>query len=174
MPDITEILKAASPRQRTVKVCVRGDLAGEVERLTEELAQVSADWEPSSIAEEHPGRRIAAELKAAQDAAKEALVPFVLRFIGDRAYNDLLAAHPSDNPNELFDDRTFPKALIVASCVDPKMTIEQATELFETVNNGEQKKLFDAAWEVHNDAAATMAPFSLAASALLAGLGGGK
>ena len=172
MPDITEILKAATPRQRTVKVCVRGDLASEVERLTDELANVSQEWEPQSIADEHPGRKIAAELKAAQETAKAAEVPFVLQFIGDRAYNDLLAAHPSDNPNELFDDRTFPTALIVASCTDPQMTAAQAAELFEKVNQGEKKRLFDAAWEVHNGAGAS--PFSLAASALLAGLGGGK
>lgn len=172
MPNIEEILKQATPRQRTVKVCVRGDLASEVERLTDELANTSKEWEPSSIAEEHPGRRIAAELHEAQAAARAAEEPFTLRYIGDRAYNDLLAAHPSDNANELFDDRTFPKALIAASCVDPQMTAEQAEALFEVINQGEQKKLFDAAWEVHN--ATDVSPFSLAASALLAGLGGEK
>lgn len=172
MPNIEDILKQAKPRQRIVKVCVRGDLASEVERLTDELANVSKEWEPSSIAEEHPGRRIAAELHKAQTAAKAAEEPFTLRYIGDRAYHDLLAAHPSDDERELFDDRTFPKALIVAACVDPQMTAEQAEALFEVINIGEQKKLFDAAWEVHN--ATDVSPFSLAASALLAGLGGEK
>lgn len=172
MPNIEDILKAATPRERTVSVCIRGDLASEVERLTDELGRVSQDWQPESIADEHPGRRIAAELHQAQAAAEAAEQPFVLRYIGDRAYNDLLAAHPSDNANELFDDRTFPKALIAAACVDPKMTPEQAGELFEVINQGEQKRLFDAAWEVHNGAGAS--PFSLAASALLAGLGGDK
>lgn len=172
MPNIEDILAQATPRQRTVQVCVRGDLASEVERLADEMETATKEWEPSSIADEHPGRKLAAELKAAREAAKAAEVPFVLQFIGDRAYSDLLAAHPSDNPNELFDDRTFPNALIVAACVDPKMTAEQAAQLFEKVNRGEQKKLFDAAWEVHN--AADVSPFSLAASALLAGLGGGS
>lgn len=174
MPNIEDILKAAKPRERTVRVCVRGDLASEAERLADELAQVSQEWEPSSIADEHPGRRIAADLRTAQAAAKAAEEPFVLRFIGDTAYSDLLAAHPSDDPKELFDDRTFPTALIVASCVSPKMTAEQAKALFEVVNRGEQKRLFDAAWEVNNDAASDASPFSLAASALLAGLGGEK
>ena len=172
MPSIEDILKQATPRQRTVQVCIRGDLASEVERLTDEVAAAARDWEPESIADEHPGRRIAAELRDAQAAAKAAEVPFTLQFIGDRAYNDLLAAHPSDNASELFDDRTFPKALIAAACTDPQMTAEQAAELFEVINQGEQKKLFDAAWEVHNGADAS--PFSLAASALLAGLGGDK
>jgi hypothetical protein len=170
MPNIDDILKQAKPRERTVPVCIRGDLASRVEQLAEELSKVSKDWEPQDIADEHPGRRIAAELKAAREEAAAAEVPFTLRYIGDRAYSDLVAAHPSENQNELFDDRTFPRALIVASCVDPVMDEKQAAALFEVINEGEIKKLFDAAWDVHNSA--DLGPFSLAASALLAGLGG--
>jgi hypothetical protein len=170
MPNIEDILAAATPRERTVQVCIRGDLASEAERLADELATVSADWEPADLTDEHPGRAISAQLKAAREAARQAEVPFTLRYIGDRAYSDLIAAHPSSNENELFDDRTFPRALIAASCADPVMTAEQAEKLFEVINEGEIKKLFDAAWDVHNSA--EIAPFSLAASALLAGLGG--
>ncbi|MFJ8154808.1 hypothetical protein [Streptomyces sp. NPDC094468] len=170
MPKITDILKQAKPRERTVMVCIRGDLAGEAEGLAEQLTKVNEDWEPSDLTEEHPARAIAAQLKAARDAAREAEVPFKLRYIGDRAYSDMLAAHPSEKDDELFDSVTFPRALIAASCVDPEMTEEQVIELFEVINEGEIKKLFDAAWEVHNSS--DIVPFSLAASALLAGLGG--
>ena len=172
MPTIEDILKRAKPRERTVTVCIRGDLAGEAERLAEELAKVSEDWEPSDLTDVHPAREIAARLKEARDAAREAEVPFKLRYIGDKAYSDLLAAHPSDKDSELFDSVTFPRALIAASAVDPVMTEEQVIELFEVINEGEIKKLFDAAWDVHNSS--DMVPFSLAASALLATLGGGS
>jgi hypothetical protein len=172
MPSIEEILKQAKPRQRTVPVCIRGDLAGEVHQLTEELSRVSQDWQPVDLTDTHPGREIARKLAAAQEAARAAEQPFLLRYIGDKAYSDLLAAHPSEDDKQLFDERTFPRALIVASCADPVMTPEQAEELFEVINEGEIQKLFDAAWEVHNGT--DLAPFSLAASALLAGLGGEK
>lgn len=172
MPSIEDILKAAKPREGIVKVCIRGDLAGEVARLADELSKVSEEWEPADLADVHPGRKIAAELKKAREAAHAAEVPFTLRYIGDRAYSDLVAAHPSDNDKELFDNRTFPRALIVASCADPVMTGDQGAALFEVINEGEINKLFDAAWEVHNSADAV--PFSLAASALLAGLGDGS
>ncbi|MER6531154.1 hypothetical protein [Streptomyces sp. NPDC001508] len=168
--NIADILKQAKPRERTVMVCIRGDLAGEAERLSDELAKVSEDWEPADLTEEHPGRKIAARLKQVRDQAREAEVPFTLRYIGDRAYSDLLAAHPSDKDEELFNSDTFPRALIAASSVDPVMSEDQVTELFEVINEGEIKKLFDAAWDVHNSA--DTVPFSLAASALLAGLGG--
>ncbi|MCX4886039.1 hypothetical protein [Streptomyces sp. NBC_00847] len=169
---IQDILKQARPRERTVNVCIRGDLAGEVERLNEEISKVAEDWEPSDLTDEHPGRALSAQLKAARDEARESEAPFTLRYIGDRAYSDLLAAHPSENDNELFDSVTFGRALIAASCVDPVMTEDEVIELFEVINEGEIKKLFDAAWDVHN--AADVIPFSLAASALLAGLTAGN
>ncbi|WP_411078526.1 hypothetical protein [Streptomyces sp. cmx-10-25] len=167
---IEDILKQATPRERTVKVCIRGDLAGRVQSLTEELATVSEDWEPTDLTEEHPGRRIAADLKQARDQARAAEVPFTVRYIGDRAYSDLVAAHPSDDENELFKLETFTPALIAAACADPVMTLDQVKALFEVINEGEIKKLFEAAWDVHHSA--DVVPFSLAASALLAGLGG--
>jgi hypothetical protein len=54
--------------------------------------------------------------------------------------------------------------------VDPVMSEEQVTQLFEKINEGEIKKLFDAAWDVHNSS--DIVPFSLLASGLLAALGG--
>lgn len=172
MARIEDILKKAKPREHTVRVCIRGDLAGQAERLADELAQASEDWEPADLTDVHPAREIAERLKAVREQARKAEVPFTLRYIGDKAYSDLIAAHPSKNESELFDSATFPRALIAASCVDPVMSEEQATELFETLNQGEIKKLFDAAWDVHNSA--DLVPFSLAASALLAALGGEK
>lgn len=168
---ITDILAQAKPRERTVKVCIRGDLAGKAEQLSEELAKVSEEWEPADLTDVHPGRKVAAELKQVREQIKAAEVPFTLRYIGDKPYSDLLAAHPGDNDNELF-NADFPKALIAASCVDPVMTEDQTAELFQTINQGEIKRLFDAAWDVHNSS--DIVPFSLAASALLAALGGEK
>lgn len=169
---ITDILKQAKPRERTVMVCIRGDLAGEAERLSEEISKVSEDWEPSDLSEEHPARALSAQLKEVRDQAREAEVPFTLRYIGDKAYSDLLADHPGKDDSELFNQDTFPRALIIASCVDPVMNEDQAAELFEVLNQGEIQKLANAAWDVHTSA--DLVPFSLAASALLAALGGEK
>jgi hypothetical protein len=167
---IEDILAQATPRERTVKVCIRGDLAGEAERLQDELSRVSEDWEPADLTDVHPGRELAAQLKELQQQIRGAEVPFKLRYIGDRAYSDLMAANPSKDDSQAFDSETFPRALIAASCVDPVMSEEQVTELFEKINEGEIKKLFDAAWDVHNSS--DIVPFSLLASGLLAALGG--
>ncbi|MFF4489414.1 hypothetical protein ACFY0F_23445 [Streptomyces sp. NPDC001544] len=170
MASIEEILAQATPRERTVMVCIRGDLAGEAERLQDELARVSSDWEPADLTDVHPGRELAVHLKELREQITAAEVPFKLRYIGDKAYSDLMAAHPANDDNQAFDSETFPRALIAASCVDPVMSEEQVTQLFEKINEGEIKKLFDAAWDVHNSS--EMVPFSLLASALTAALGG--
>lgn len=170
--DISEIIAKAKPRERTVRICIAGDLAGRAEELGEKLARSQEDWEPDSLTDVHPGRAIAEEMREVREQVRAAEVPFTLRYIGDKKYSDLIAAHPSDNDNEMFDDGTFPAALIAASCVEPEMSEEQAHALFEKLNQGEIKKLFDAAWDVHN--ASDLVPFSLAASALLAALGDEK
>lgn len=171
MASIEDILARAKPRERTVMVCIRGDLLGEADRLHDELASVSSDWEPADLTDVHPGRELAVKLKELREQIKAAEVPFTLRYIGDKAYSDLMAAHPAkDGENHAFDSDAFPRALIAASCVDPVVTSEQVTQLFEVINEGEIKKLFDAAWDVHNSS--EMVPFSLLASALTAALGG--
>ncbi|MGY4930310.1 hypothetical protein ACWD7T_04170 [Streptomyces sp. 900116325] len=172
MPDIKAILKAAKPRERTVKVCIAGDLAGEVERLEGELAQASEDWQPTDLTDEHPGRKIAAQIAELREQMRGSEIPFKLRYIGDEAYSSLLAAHPSKDPAEGFDSVSFPRALIAACCVDPVMTEDEVKALFDVINQGQIKDLFDAAWDVHN--ASGLVPFSLAASALLAALGDEK
>jgi len=169
---IEDILARAKPREKTVLICVRGDLAGEAERLQDELSRVNEDWEPADLGDVHPGREIAEKLKAVHAQVREAEEPFLLRYIGDKAYSDLVAAHPSDNDQEAFDSESFPRALVAASCVQPVMTEDQVVALFEVINEGEIKKLFDAAWDVHNSS--DVVPFSLAASALLASLIGEK
>ncbi|GAA5033189.1 hypothetical protein [Streptomyces siamensis] len=167
-----DILARARPREKTVMVCLAGDLAGEAERLQDELSRVSEDWEPEDLTAVHPGRALAEQLKTVHAQVREAEEPFTFRYIGDRAYSDLMAAHPAENDNEAFNSESFPRALVAASCVQPAMTVEQVAQLFEVINEGEIKKLFDAAWDVHN--ASDIVPFSLAASALLASLIGEK
>lgn len=167
MADIADILQRAKPRERTVRVCLAGDLAGEAERLQAEITRVSGeDWEPSSIADRHPARDLAEQLAAVNKQIKTASVDFRFRYIGDKAYSDLLAEHPSDNDNEAFNSETFPRALIAACCIDPVMSVDQVGELFETLSQGDIKELFDAAWDCCN-ARAGAVPFSLAVSALL-------
>jgi hypothetical protein len=168
MADISDILKRAKPRERTVTVCLAGDVAGEVEQLESELARIQEDWEPTGLADANPAHEIARKLQSARERMRAEEAEFRFRALGDGPWSDLLAAHPPQNKEEAFDSSTFPPALIAACCIDPVMTAEQVTELFAVLNQGQIKELFDAAWDANNEA--TSIPFSLRASAILASL----
>jgi hypothetical protein len=164
--DIAEVMKKATPRERTVIVCVAGDAAAEVDRLEAELARHSQGWQPASLADKHPGEKIARQIEAARQRMREAEVEFRFRAIGHKAWSDLVAEHPSGNAEQRWNTDTFPPALIAAACIDPVMTPEQVGELLEVLNEGQADELFNAAYEVN--AEPTQVPFSLAASAILA------
>ena len=171
MPDIGKILAAAKPRERTVMVCLAGDLAAEVERLEAELQQV-AQWQPGSLADADPRKAIAEKIQAAREKMRGSEVAFVFRALGAKAWSDLVAQHPGKTPSEAFDADTLAPALVSASAVDPAMTAEDVDALFEVLNHGQREALMAAAWEVNGEA--TSVPFSLLASATLASRTDGK
>jgi hypothetical protein len=169
MADITDILKRAKARETTVTVCLAGDLAAEAERLEAELAAATQEaWGAPSLAAATPGpsQAIAKRIEAVRKKMAASEVVITLRALGYRAWSDLVAAHPSPKDDQAFDPETFSPALVAACAVDPAMTPEQASQLFEVLNQGQVKAVIDAAFEVNSEP--TAVPFSVAASAILA------
>lgn len=171
MPDIKDVLKKVRPRELTVRVCLAGDVAAEVERLEAQLSSLS-EWRPDSIADQNPGVEIAEKIAAARREMQEAEVEFTFRSLGAEAWSDLVAMHPGKTEDAAWDDNTLPPALVAASCVDPEMTPEDLAQLFEALNLGQRQQLIEAAWQVNGEA--TSVPFSLHASAILASHTDGK
>ncbi|TXS35354.1 hypothetical protein [Streptomyces sp. t39] len=177
MPNIEDILKRAKPRQKSVWVCLAGDLLAEVDRLERELREVGEGWSPDSLAATDPREKIAKRIKSVREQMKKAETEFAFRSIGDRAWSDLVAAHPPKKQGPggqtlMWDPDTFPRALIAASAVDPVMTPEQLDALFEVLNEGQRTELWDCAYAVNTEA--TSIPFSLSASGILSSLTDGK
>jgi hypothetical protein len=171
MPDIKDILAKARPREHTVRICLAGDVAAEVERLEAELAATSS-WQQQSIADAHPGIEIAEQIKEARERMTAAEVPFTFRALGAKAWSDLVAEHPSDKPDEAWDDESLAPALVAACSVDPVMTPDDVEALWEQLNLGQRQELINAAWSVNGEA--TTVPFALHASAILASHTDGK
>lgn len=171
MPDIKDILAKAKPREHTVRICLAGDVAAEVERLEAELSAASG-WQAESIADQHPGIQIAEQIKAARERMQAAEVEFTFRALGAKAWSDLVAQHPGKSEEEAWDAETLAPALVAASAVDPAMTQAEVDELFDALNFGQRQQLIDAAWQVNGEA--TSVPFSLHASAILASHTDGK
>jgi len=168
MPDITEILKRAKPRETTVTLYLAGDQAAEVERLERQLADIGDTWKPDSLAATNPAEALAKKIQAARERLKKSGVDFRLKALGDQAWSDLVAAHPSTKKDELWDPVSFSRALVSACCVDPEMKPGDVDQLFEVLNEGQRQELQQAAYDVN--AGATSVPFSVSASGILAAL----
>jgi hypothetical protein len=151
MPDISQLLEQASPRELTVQVCLAGDAAGELEALEQELGQLG-EWQPTSLAEQNPAFELQERIEAARKRVRETAVEFRFRALGHRAYSNLLAAHPAgEGSKEPYDAGTFLPAVLAACCVEPSLTPAQVDRLLGVVNDGTARVLFQAALSVNEE-----------------------
>jgi hypothetical protein len=72
-------------------VCLRGDLAGEYDALEKALAQLPPN---NKLGGDPERQRIAAEMDRLRAEMQAGTVPFVLRALGDAAFQELVDAHP--------------------------------------------------------------------------------
>lgn len=151
MPDISELLAGASPREVTVQVCLAGDVGAELEALEAELGQLG-EWHSTSLGEVNPAYELQERLTVARERAREAAVEFRFRALGHRAYSNLLAAHPApEGSKEPYDAGTFLPAVLVACCIEPSLTLAQVNQLLDKVNDGTARTLFAAALAVNEE-----------------------
>lgn len=144
---IDEILAGAVAARRTVLVCFRGD-------LIEELEQAAAEWDAAVKADQGnaaanglAGPAALARFRDAVAAADASRVPFTVTDIGG-AWGKLAREHPPTLEDTLegwkWDPDLFPPAALAACCLDPVMTVEQATGVAEKLRDGEWAKLYGA------------------------------
>ena len=151
MPDISELLEQASPREVTVRVCLAGDAAGELEALEQKLGQLG-EWQPTSLGQTNPAYELQERIDAARQRVREASVEFRFRALGHRAYSNLLAAHPApEGVEEPYDAGTFLPAVLAACCVEPSLTPAQVDRLLDVVNDGTARTLFASALAVNEE-----------------------
>lgn len=169
MIDLADHLKLASLPEKTVPVCLQGDLLATlfeaqelleqaVVRATEDqaarlgLAQDAAEAE-AILDRVAFAARFAAEreaVEAAQVAVKAAQLPFRLRALPPHRWTSLMVEHPP-RPGQEQDERsgvnqdTFSTALVRASLRDPQPTDEQWAALLDLLHISQLEALIDAA-----------------------------
>jgi hypothetical protein len=151
MPDISELLAGASPREAAMQVCLAGDAGAELEALEEELGQLG-EWRPASLGEANPALELQERIEVARQRVRDTAVEFRFRALGHRAYSNLLAAHPApEGSKEPYDAGTFLPAVLVACCIEPSLTLAQVDRLLDVVNDGTARTLFAAALAVNEE-----------------------
>lgn len=165
MRTIEDIVGAARLRERTVTLCLRGDLTADYEQLERELRRAEERWTPTALDEPNPALDIARRMAELREAMLEAEHPFRFRALPRSRYRAVEdACPPRDGVDERYDMSRFPQELIAASAVDPELTPADVDKLFEVLSEGQRDELFLGAWDVNIGRGDV--PFSSRASAL--------
>lgn len=145
--DLDAALAGSRRPERTVDVCLRGDLQADFEDLERELEQ-ERSREPDSLAGNPRVRELAEQIEDLRVEMQAATVTLRLRGMGNMEWNALVAAHAArdgnagDNAYGYNTDTFFP-ALVEACLVD--VTPQQWARLYEAITSGQFEDLSTAA-----------------------------
>lgn len=120
-------LQEAELSQRTVPVCLRGDLWAKIEVLDTELREIlTAADDDDRLVGNVPANALAAKIEALQAEMKENTEDFVFEAMHHQGFTDLQAAHPP-RKDDVRDERVgynrdaFAVALLKASVISPEL-----------------------------------------------------
>lgn len=117
-------------------------------------------WPPNSLPTTEQRDAYENAMQEWRDRMDEDSTIIILQGIGRLQYGRILEEHPA-TPEQVktaeerkiqppdYNPETFAPAIIQASLVEPELTLEQVTELFDTWNQGEMMRVFFAAIEVN-------------------------
>lgn len=170
-PNLDVLLASAKLPERTVPVCIRGDLTAEVERLERQLQARREDTD-ARLSGDPEARAIAEKIEALRDDMGDATVELTLRALPRREFHRFLADHqPRDDDagdrGAGFNRETFHEHLVPACLVDPDLGDEQWTALADTFTAAQWNQLVTVVNQLNLESVSV--PFSPASSAILQG-----
>lgn len=174
MADAVELIRSAKLPERTVSLCLRGDLAAKHEELCARLAD--AERKPAdSLAGNTAVRELAEEITDLEAQMAESFVPFLLRALPRRDWAALVAKHPPrrDEGGKILDAdvnglnvEAFMGEVLHRCIVDPVLDDELFDTLIgESLSDAQYEQLTDAVWSLNRRDVSV--PFSRAASRIL-------
>lgn len=168
-PDFAKLLADAKLPERTVMICLRGDLAADHEAAEREL-ELAEKQGSDSLAGTGAGA-IVDRIEALEQEMREHTYEFRLRALPKPAWRKLCGEHPprrgDDNeivPTDLIgvNAETFYDAIIRACLIDPELTDDEWGQLVEALTDRQYDEIADAAWGLNRREVDV--PFSRAAS----------
>lgn len=177
MKNFKTMLAEAHLPEKTVEVCLRGDLVAELEELERLLEDAEEQRDRSNSLDAGTSTaELAGKIEALQAEMKEASYAFRLRALPRRDFRALSAEHPprlvtdaeSQPASAKLDDifqvnyDTFFDALVKRSIVDPQLSAVDYTDLESKLTDNQFEDLALAAWRLNK--ADVNIPFSSAAS----------
>jgi hypothetical protein len=168
--DFAKLLADAKLPEKTVPVCLRGDLVADFEAADRELEQ--AQKKPASSLAGSGTSALTERLEALEAEMREHTYTFRLRGMPRHVWRELMAAHPprvGDDGELVMEDRltganrlTVFEPLVRASIVDPVLDDAQFADLMSKLTDRQFEDLTSAAWDLNQGSVDI--PFSRAAS----------
>ncbi len=172
-PDTKAILAAAKPRERSVELCLRGDLMAQMQDLQRQLIQAQAQEQATGGGSLDGGEAhaIAEQIRELEDEMRAHSIDVKFRALPRRKWRALIAEHPPREDDETdralgLNGDTFFDAAIRACAVDPVFDQADWDALDAVLSDAEWNTLSNAAWAVN--ARDVNVPFSQRASRILA------
>ena len=173
--DIDAIIDSAQLAERTLALCLRGDLQARFEELEREF-EVANEARGDSLASGGRSRELADEMEALRVQMRASTITVVLRAMPRKKWQALCEQHPprrDDDGNLLVEDRasgvnndSFWEPAIRACWVSPTLTPARMKRLLdEALSNRQYDLLATTVYAVNNSDVDI--PFSPAASRLI-------
>ncbi|HET8717402.1 MAG TPA: hypothetical protein VFM50_06590, partial [Nocardioidaceae bacterium] len=164
------MLAEAKLPERTVAICLRGDLVAQHEQAERDL-ETAQKAQTDSLAGSGAGA-IVERIEALEAQMRDSTYPFLLRALPRHEFRTLMTGHPprkTDDGGVVQEDalgvnrETFFPAMIRASVVDPELSDDEWTDLLDArLTDHQFQELAWTAWALN--ANEIDIPFSLAAS----------
>jgi hypothetical protein len=166
--DLSALLDTAALPERTVEICLRGDLVSKVEDLERQLRDAQTSL--TTLADAGRAQLLATEIESVREQMRAASVVFRLRGLNRQDWRAILAAHPpreDDRDDNIlgYNQDTFFPALIRACLIEPDVDDETWARLEPVLSSKQFDDLADAA--LGTSRRTVDVPFSFAASATL-------
>lgn len=146
-------------RKKAVTKQVAIQLDGEIADRISDLRKLHTAARDADRLSNEPDEapKIQEQINTLVEESKDTEVVFTFKSVGRFRYDELVTAHQptkeAKKEGAEFNADTFPPALVAESCVEPKMSLEDATEIFASPdwNGAELRRIFFGALEVNTE-----------------------
>ena len=154
---MANIIKKKRGVTKKVPIQIDGEIAVEIQELRAQITL--AEQFDSKRNEPETALKLKKELDELIEKSHDTEITFTFKSLGRIVYDELVERpehQPSDEQKKegaTFNPDTFPAALVAAACVDPEISPEEATEIFDDSewNGAELQKLFFGALKVNTE-----------------------
>ncbi|WP_372672971.1 hypothetical protein [Amycolatopsis kentuckyensis] len=169
--DLKALIASAKLPEKTVPLCVRGDLQAEWEDADRQLIAVKSQ-KSNTLAGNPEETRLAERVKQLEKEMAESTIILRFRALKRTAWLELLAAHPPRKDNAAdksmgINGPAFFAALIPLSLVSPALEPDDLAALLEVITDAQYAQIENTVWALNRNDISV--PFSFTASQTIPG-----